>query len=104
MIETSRRSLITGLVALVAAPAIVKASSLMQVKATSRLIEYNGLMTLDDFVQRILEPMTRALADQVAESVMTGSSISQIYQADRGGSGQVVQVTRTLPQQFRCIT
>ena len=33
MIETSRRSFITGLVSFVAAPAIVKASSLMPVKS-----------------------------------------------------------------------
>lgn len=32
MIETNRRSLITGLIALVAAPAIVRVSSLMRVK------------------------------------------------------------------------
>jgi hypothetical protein len=33
VIETTRRSLITGLIALVAAPAIVRAGSLMPVKA-----------------------------------------------------------------------
>lgn len=70
MIETSRRSLITGLVALVAAPAIVKASSLMQVK----------------------------------QSGAHGSAPQAARSQGRGGSGQVVQVTRTLPQQFRCIT
>lgn len=64
MIETSRRSLITGLVALVAAPAI----------------------------------------DLSAQSGAHGSAPQAARSQGRGGSGQVVQVTRTLPQQFRCIT
>ncbi len=33
MIQTSRRSLITGLISLIAAPAVVRAASLMPVKA-----------------------------------------------------------------------
>lgn len=38
MIETSRRGLLTGLSALVAAPAIVRASSLMPVKALQNVV------------------------------------------------------------------
>ena len=40
MIETSRRGLITGLVSFIAAPAIVRASSLMPVKVMPDLAEY----------------------------------------------------------------
>lgn len=39
-IITSRRSLITGLAALIAAPAIVKASSLMPVRSIARFERY----------------------------------------------------------------
>lgn len=42
MIETSRRSFITGLVSFVAAPAIVKAASLMPVKVMPRELEVYG--------------------------------------------------------------
>lgn len=49
MIETSRRSLITGLVALVAAPAIVKVASLMPVNAA--LQPGNDLLTLNQITR-----------------------------------------------------
>lgn len=38
MIDTSRRSLITGLISLVAAPAIVRATSLMPVKSMNETV------------------------------------------------------------------
>jgi hypothetical protein len=41
MIETSRRSLLTGLGALIAAPAIVRASSLMPLKAVPNWDDYD---------------------------------------------------------------
>ena len=47
MIQTSRRSLITGLVSFLAAPAVVRAASLMPVKA----------LTLEEIQQVILQPM-----------------------------------------------
>lgn len=43
LIETSRRSFITGLVSLVAAPAIVRAGSLMPVKA-ERWLTFNEVV------------------------------------------------------------
>lgn len=44
MIKTSRRSLLTGLISLVAAPAIVRATSLMPVKAlpVEPVFEFSG--------------------------------------------------------------
>jgi hypothetical protein len=87
MIE--RRSLITGLVALVAAPAIVKVGSLMVCSPTEvirpntlltineitresvRLFKAsNRYLTLDDYAQRIVGPMADRLADQVAQDVL----------------------------------
>jgi hypothetical protein len=77
MIE--RRALITGLAALVAAPAIVKASSLMKVAPTeklSRYWEYNPLLdkwtqysrlaslTLQDYNERVVQPSLQAFAEQ----------------------------------------
>lgn len=52
MIETSRRSLITGLVALVAAPAIVKVASLMPVNAA--LQPGNNLLTLNQITREAM--------------------------------------------------
>lgn len=43
MITTNRRSLITGLISLVAAPAIVRASSLMPIKAIKTDVTVLGL-------------------------------------------------------------
>lgn len=47
----SRRSFFVGLGALVAAPAIVRVASLMPVKAID-----TGVMTFDDYCERILRP------------------------------------------------
>lgn len=69
MIEQTRRGLITGLISLVAAPAIVRAAILMPVKAVNLSTvdvvnlahQQTGYMTLDDYAERILLPRLRAL-------------------------------------------
>ena len=43
MIQTSRRSLITGLVSFLAAPAVVRAASLMPVKALLKPLTFQGV-------------------------------------------------------------
>jgi hypothetical protein len=58
-VTLSRRSLITGLVSLVAAPAIVRASSLMPVKATPLLIEPFPIDTKLLEIQQWLEEVKR---------------------------------------------
>lgn len=58
MIQTSRRSFLVGAAAtLITAPAIVRAASLMPVKAMPTLL------TLEDYERRILAPMYEQLAD-----------------------------------------
>lgn len=60
MIELRRRSFVTGLVALVAAPAVVKAASLMKVAPTEKLL------TLDDYaltMQQITREAVRRFRD-----------------------------------------
>lgn len=48
----NRRGLITGLISLTAAPAIVRASSLMPVKVIDK-----NIFTLDQYTELILKPM-----------------------------------------------
>jgi hypothetical protein len=59
----SRRSLITGLASLVAAPAIVRVSSLMPVKAWADTMLYPGGVTLADleYDEKLAVAMTRGL-------------------------------------------
>jgi hypothetical protein len=59
----NRRGLITGLISLVAAPAIVRASNLMPVKMMISSYQTNGL-TVDDFLEQIM----------VADAIMNGES------------------------------
>lgn len=67
MIELPRRQFITGLISFAAvAPAIVRASSLMPVKAYSYL-------TLDDYLERILNPMLDRLHEQIANDIMNNN-------------------------------
>lgn len=78
MIETSRRSLITGLVALVAAPAIVKVASLMPINASlqpARLVTLNEItreavrLFVDsnlNFVPSFVERVNAAYCEQFA--------------------------------------
>lgn len=66
----NRRGLITGLISLVAAPAIVRASSLMPVK----VIKPISYMTLDDYAERIMLPMIEKMQEQIASSIMYGES------------------------------
>lgn len=54
MIETSRRGFITGLVALVAAPAIVRAGSLMPVKPF--VDEAAITRAMQDYIERMVNP------------------------------------------------
>jgi len=78
VILQSRRSFITGLAALVAAPAVVRASSLMPVKAPK-------LLTDDETLQRIIrmfEESNRYLVDmmqqQIADSIFYGSAQMEV--------------------------
>lgn len=90
---TSRRSFIAGITAAFAAPAIVKASSLMPVRAIidrDELVtrcdvmygfldvraewQSNGSLSLDAYSKRILSPMMNKLAEQVANDVMEGKA------------------------------
>ena len=48
MLQTSRRSLITGLVSFLAAPAVVRAASLMPVKALRPALTFQGVPILFD--------------------------------------------------------
>lgn len=77
MIEASRRSFITGLAALVAAPAIVRAGSLMAVNSGLMAVN-SGLMPdshdhllreLGERYWRLLEHEAELVAQQVADSV-----------------------------------
>lgn len=59
----ARRSVITGLVALVAAPAIVKLSSLMPVNAALQ-----PETPMQEYVRRVLDPMINEMATHQADA------------------------------------
>lgn len=69
----SRRAFLAGGLSLLAAPAIVKVSSLMPVKAPP-LVSMRSItdyeLTLDEYVQRILQPQLDRLAELVCDHVM----------------------------------
>lgn len=65
MIQTNRRQLITGLISFIAAPAIVRAGSLMPVKAYNKNWIYGRFMTIDDYLVQILKPMVRNFYNEV---------------------------------------
>lgn len=64
MIELRRRSVITGLVVAIAAPAIVRATSLMPVKAIDRIARVARATEMDfaEFQRRFLEHLAKAYA------------------------------------------
>lgn len=71
MVEASRRGFISGALALVAAPAIVKAASLMPIKG-----ERLRIMTLDDYERLILRPMVARYKD--AQRMYSYASSAQV--------------------------
>lgn len=97
----SRRSFFTGFATLIAAPAIVRAESLMKLGRTeiikpwtpelvTRLDVFYGSMyvkpewtaaifdiTLDEYSERILAPMGNRLAKSVTDAVMYGQSATR---------------------------
>lgn len=63
----SRRSFFIGASAsLIAAPAVVRAASLMPIRAT------RPLLTMDDYYRLIMEPMLDKLAKAHADAIMNG--------------------------------
>lgn len=66
--HTSRRSFFTGLASLIAAPAIVRAGSLMPVKAP------RVVFTLADY-DRIMKPILDKMAQQIADNIMNGGAV-----------------------------
>jgi hypothetical protein len=80
----ARRSFITGLVSLMAAPAIVRAGSLMPVKAV--LTEEQRLQAMAGLVagfHRYMEAEAQRLADIIANNIMYGNA-SRISLGDNG--------------------
>lgn len=95
MIELSRRRALFGLSGLICAPAIVRVSSLMQVhpyevEHFGRTIEIKlptdfwvyppppGMfpITLDPYAERVLGPRLNALAERLAQDIMSNSDSS----------------------------
>ena len=60
-----RRQFLTGLASLIAAPAIVKVSSLMPIKSLKP--ELYKLITLDDYLEHIMKPMVDKLNQQIID-------------------------------------
>lgn len=68
----SRRKLITGLISLAAAPAIVRASSLMPVKVMK------PVLTPEQMIEIIMKPAMDRLEQQIADAIIYGSSYNRI--------------------------
>lgn len=64
----NRRGLITGLISLAAAPAIVRASSLMPVKVVK-----DDFLTIAEYYDAILKPMIDDLVKRVELDIVYGS-------------------------------
>lgn len=75
LLVPSRRGFLTGLASVLAAPAVVRAASLMPVRALQPAVWYLGpisaipclnvqtdWLTLDDYAERILQPAIKRLA------------------------------------------
>jgi hypothetical protein len=71
MIEVARRSFITGLIALVAAPAIVRAGSIMPVKAVAWSKD-ELLALLDRRLDEVVAVMARNLNEAIFGDVIGG--------------------------------
>lgn len=89
----SRRGLITGLISLAAAPAIVRVESLMPIK----VIE--PIMTLEDYVNRVMSPLIEKLHQQMIDEVMYGTSdlVAIQYMYDNG-----LIINTIKDERFRC--
>lgn len=76
-----RRGFITGLISLAAAPAIVRAGSLMPVKVmlpdTKRLITSKlaagRSMTVEEYIEMVMGPRIREMQRLVADQIMYGN-------------------------------
>lgn len=68
----NRRGLITGLISLAAAPAIVRASSLMPVKVM------NNKITMHELMQIILKANEKVTLGMINNQVIYGSSVMRI--------------------------
>ena len=77
-LELPRRGFLLGLGALIAAPAVVRASSLMPVRAFKQL-------TAQEYVDLIMKPMIDKLNQQIADSIIYGSPYQLNYDADLFG-------------------
>lgn len=100
--QLSRRGLLGGLVALVAAPAIVRVESLMVLPAPQKLIlpetlgqvirinfpiDYvakNNLLTLDAYSERILAPIITRMQQAAADAIMQKSAFLGDYEFMQG--------------------
>ena len=69
MIQTSRRSLITGLVSFLVAPAVVRAASLMPVKALPLEIEW-GRRSFDSVYPILTDTVRRAFVPRLFVQLM----------------------------------
>lgn len=72
----NRRGLITGLISLAAAPAIVRATSLMPVKVIKPVI------TLEDYANLIFKPMIDDLVKRVELDIVYGSGGYRVESID----------------------
>lgn len=77
----TRRGLITGLISLIAAPAIVRIENLMPVKVTMP-----NFIILDDYYSRILGPYMQELKDRLERDLLFGGNSSGLLtEYDRSG-------------------
>lgn len=79
-LQLPRRGFLLGLGALVASPAIVRASSLMPIKAQKTPIElfYGRQITFAEYQERIQSPMIAKLVAQIEKDIYYGSNNNQI--------------------------
>jgi len=69
----NRRSLITGLISLCAAPAIVRAESLMKL-APTEIIKPDIKYDLEAFLNQIIEPYLEKYQEAFANAILYGES------------------------------
>lgn len=85
LIQPSRRSFLGGLAAALAAPAIVKVSSLMPVRATVIRPSNNALLTIDQLTQEVVRLFaeSNAFLEQINEQYARNMAF---YQGEQWGS------------------
>lgn len=84
MLETSRRSFITGLISFVAAPAIVRASSLMPIRA---LPDINHELAIQELTRQMIEHFcstTNLLQEITADQIINGEAHYKLVEDDNG--------------------